>query len=84
MCRGPSAVVFDTRIRRNIKLAECPSFGKSIFRYAPNCPGAVDYAALANEVVGKVDHGAQAHPWQRVGCDYNPCMIRVSVANPYE
>lgn len=48
------AKVFDTRIRRNIKLAECPSFGKSIFGYAPNCPGAVDYAALANEVIGKV------------------------------
>jgi chromosome partitioning protein len=49
------AKVFDTRIRRNIKLAECPSFGTSIFRYAPTCPGATDYAALANEVVGHVD-----------------------------
>jgi len=48
------AKVFDTRIRRNIKLAECPSFGKSIFGYAPNCPGAIDYAALANEVMGSV------------------------------
>lgn len=48
------AVVFDTKVRRNVKLAECPSFGKSIFGYAPNCAGAVDYAALANEVAGKV------------------------------
>ena len=48
------ARVFDTKIRRNIKLAECPSFGQSIFGYAPHCPGAIDYAALANEVVGKV------------------------------
>jgi len=46
------AAVFDTRVRRNVKLAECPSHGKSIFRYAPNCPGATDYAALANEVIG--------------------------------
>ena len=45
-----AARVFDTKIRRNIKLAECPSFGQSIFGYAPNCPGAVDYAALAAEV----------------------------------
>jgi chromosome partitioning protein len=45
------ARVFDTRVRRNVKLAECPSFGTSIFRYAPTCPGAVDYAALASEVV---------------------------------
>ena len=49
-----AARVFDTKIRRNVKLAECPSFGQSIFRYAPNCPGAADYAALANEVLGKV------------------------------
>jgi len=48
------AVVFDTKVRRNVKLAECPSFGASIFRCAPNCPGAVDYAALANEVAGRV------------------------------
>jgi chromosome partitioning protein len=49
------ARVFDTRVRRNVKLAECPSFGKSIFRYAPACAGAVDYTALANELVGSVD-----------------------------
>src|SRR5207237_405702 len=47
-----NARVFETRIRRNIKLAECPSFGKSIFGYAPKSPGAADYAALANEVLG--------------------------------
>ena len=47
-----AAKVFDTKIRRNIKLAECPSFGKSIFGYAPKSPGAADYAALANEVLG--------------------------------
>jgi chromosome partitioning protein len=44
--------VFGTRIRRNIKLAECPSFGKSVFDYAPKSPGAADYAALAGEVMG--------------------------------
>jgi chromosome partitioning protein len=47
-----AAKVFDTRIRRNVKLAECPSHGKSIFAYAPRSPGAADYAALANEVLG--------------------------------
>jgi chromosome partitioning protein len=44
------AEIFTTRIRRNIKLAECPSFGKSIFEYAPSSNGAEDYAALADEV----------------------------------
>jgi chromosome partitioning protein len=47
-----SARVFGTRIRRNIKLAECPSFGQSIFGYAPKSHGAEDYAALAREVLG--------------------------------
>ncbi len=47
-----NARVFETRIRRNIKLAECPSFGKSVFSYAPKSSGAADYTALANEVLG--------------------------------
>jgi chromosome partitioning protein len=46
------ARIFGTRIRRNIKLAECPSFGQSVFAYAPTCHGAEDYAALAQEVLG--------------------------------
>jgi chromosome partitioning protein len=54
-CRGrdtpwAEARVFTSRIRRNIKLAECPSHGKTIFAYAPTCPGAADYLALAREV----------------------------------
>jgi chromosome partitioning protein len=47
------ARIFATRIRRNIKLAECPSFGQSIFGYAPGCHGADDYTALAQEVLGE-------------------------------
>jgi len=45
-----SARVFETRVRRNIRLAEAPSFGQSIFDYAPDSYGAADYAALAAEV----------------------------------
>ena len=47
------ARIFGTRVRRNIKLAECPSFGQSIFQYAPTCHGAADYTALAQEVLGE-------------------------------
>jgi chromosome partitioning protein len=42
--------LFATRIRRNIRLAEAPSFGQSIFDYAAGSHGAEDYAALAAEV----------------------------------
>lgn len=45
------AKTFTTRIRRNIRLAEAPSFGQSIFQYAPNSPGAEDYRQLAAEVL---------------------------------
>ncbi|MEX2141739.1 MAG: AAA family ATPase [Pirellulales bacterium] len=44
------ACTFQTRIRRNIRLAESPSFGQSIFQYAPDSHGAEDYARLAQEI----------------------------------
>lgn len=44
--------VFQTRIRRNVRLAEAPSFGQSILQYAPDSPGAQDYRQLAEEVLG--------------------------------
>jgi len=44
------AKTFTTRIRRNIRLAEAPSFGQSIFQYAPRSAGSEDYRALAEEV----------------------------------
>lgn len=55
--RAPSAVCagaksFDTRIRRNIRLAEAPSFGQTILQYAPESNGAKDYRRLAREVLG--------------------------------
>lgn len=43
---------FETRIRRNIRLAEAPSFGQSIFQYATSSNGAEDYRQLAREVLG--------------------------------
>lgn len=44
------AVVYQPPVRRNIKLAESPSFGQSIFGYAGDCHGAKDYAKLAESV----------------------------------
>jgi hypothetical protein len=34
-------------IRRNIKLAEAPSYGKTIFEYEQNCHGSEDYRKVA-------------------------------------
>lgn len=46
------AKFFQTRIRRNIRLAEAPSFGQSIFQYAPSSNGAEDYRQLSRELLG--------------------------------
>ena len=43
-----------TRIRSNVKLAEAPSFGRSIFEHAPESNGANDYAAFALEFMERI------------------------------
>ncbi|MGB9624763.1 MAG: hypothetical protein ACPMAQ_07860, partial [Phycisphaerae bacterium] len=56
------ARVFKTLIRRNIKLAECPSHGMTIFDYAPQSHGSEDYAALAVEVRAMTEPDAAGPP----------------------
>jgi len=46
------SAVYDTIIRRNISLAEAPSFGQTIISYDPASTGAENYASLAEEVIG--------------------------------
>ncbi|TDJ77107.1 MAG: ParA family protein [Planctomycetota bacterium] len=43
--------VFRTAIRTNVKLAEAPSYGQTIFEYAPTSRGARDHDLLAAEVM---------------------------------
>jgi chromosome partitioning protein len=52
--------MFETRVRRNIRLAEAPSFEQSIFRYAAQSAGADDYRALADEVLALYSRQAAA------------------------
>ena len=47
------ASIYSPPIRRNIKLAECPSFGQTIFRYASWCAGAHDYRQLARAIMAE-------------------------------
>ncbi len=46
-CAWAEARILPVAIRRNIKLAEAPSYGKTIFEYAPTCHGAEDYQKVA-------------------------------------
>ena len=54
--------VYKTPIPRNIRLAEAPSFGQSIFDYDPACRGANAYIQLAIEFLSR--RGAKAEDYQ--------------------
>lgn len=44
-------LVFDTVIHKSVRLAEAPSAGESILTYAPDSKSAVEYRALAEELM---------------------------------
>jgi chromosome partitioning protein len=46
--------LFDTVIRENVKMRECPASGQSILSYAGDSHGAQDYRALAAEVIQRL------------------------------
>jgi chromosome partitioning protein len=46
------AEILPTFIRRNIKLAEAPSYGQTVFEYDPTCNGAEDYGKVAKYLLG--------------------------------
>jgi chromosome partitioning protein len=46
-------LVYHTVIRENIRLAECPSFGRPITQYDPQSAGVADYRALAREIISQ-------------------------------
>jgi chromosome partitioning protein len=48
-----SSMVFETIIRRNIRLGEAPSFGESIITYDATSKGAINYLNLAQELLNK-------------------------------
>ncbi len=48
---GP--LVYQTVIRENIRLAECPSFAQPITGYDPKSAGAADYRHLAREIMAQ-------------------------------
>jgi len=49
--------VFWTVVPRNVRLAEAPSFGRTIAQHAPTSPGAHAYRRLAEEVIARVQEG---------------------------
>lgn len=52
--RHYGAKAFKTVIPGNVRLKEAPSFGKTIFDYAPGSAGAVAYRSLTKEVLSRI------------------------------
>jgi chromosome partitioning protein len=46
-CAWSQAQILPVCVRRNITLAEAPSYGKTIFEYDPSCHGSEDYKKVA-------------------------------------
>jgi chromosome partitioning protein len=52
--------LFRTIVRRNVRLSECPSYGKPICLYDPNSTGAQDYRDLAKELINRGESNGDA------------------------
>lgn len=63
-CAWARAGILPWYIRRNIKLAEAPSYGKTIFEYEKNCHGAEDYEKVARLIHTEL-HGVEPEEIQR-------------------
>ena len=48
-------LVFSTEIPRSVRLAEAPSYGQPVLSYAPSSRGAEAYAALAKELIARLE-----------------------------
>jgi chromosome partitioning protein len=72
-----SARVYRPPVRRNIKLAECPSFGQTIFQYEPSAPGAQDYEALGASVVAEWDRALASMKASELNLDLSEAEINV-------
>jgi chromosome partitioning protein len=51
--------VFTRAIAKSVKLAEAPSYGQTIFEYAPESTGALDYTLVAQEVIAQEARDAE-------------------------
>lgn len=58
-------LVFETQIRRSVKLREAPALSRTIFHHAPESAGARDYLSVAAEVMDRLGIGVLNAPTVR-------------------
>ncbi len=54
-----NSLVYTTKIPRNVKLGEAPSFGKPVLLYDASSIGAISYLSLAKEILNSIPIGNQ-------------------------
>jgi chromosome partitioning protein len=81
-CAWSQAEILPVSVRRNITLAEAPSYGKTIFEYDPSCHGAEDYkkvaeliATPANGLQGQAENTASPEQSRRETAEKLPIRI---------
>jgi chromosome partitioning protein len=72
--------VFNTVIRENVRMRECPATSTSILGYAPDSHAAQDYRALAKELLA-MHEAADANP---AAADQTPHLRSVTELDPWK
>jgi chromosome partitioning protein len=60
-CAWSEAQILPVYVRRNITLAEAPSYGQTIFEYDPSCHGSEDYKKVAQLIHNQMQTNATEH-----------------------
>lgn len=77
-CAWSEAQILPVYVRRNITLAEAPSYGQTIFEYDPSCHGSADYKQVAQLI-----HSQMRTPIAPVEIPQPPIkIVEIAPANP--
>ncbi|MGA2322436.1 MAG: AAA family ATPase [Sedimentisphaerales bacterium] len=77
-CAWSEAQILPVYVRRNITLAEAPSYGQTIFEYDPSCHGSEDYRKVAELI-----HNQMQAPIAMVETPQPPIkIVEIAPANP--
>jgi chromosome partitioning protein len=77
-CAWSEAQILPVYVRRNITLAEAPSYGQTIFEYDPSCHGSEDYKKVAQLI-----HDQMRTPIASVETPQPPIkIIEIAPVNP--
>ena len=71
-CAWSEAQIIPVYVRRNITLAEAPSYGQTIFEYDPSCHGSTDYKQVAQLI-----HNQMRAPIVPVACTEQPVVSSI-------